>query len=134
MATGESAIASPVVVRLRGISKRFGDVVAIDNAALDVARGEVHALLGENGAGKTSIMNVLAGVYRPDAGEVELDGHHVTIRSPQAAKGHGIGMVHPGAAPLGTSTAEYACEPPVHPTRGRPLSDGEGVRVEDVSE
>lgn len=79
---------------MRGVSKRFGDVLAIDDASLTVERGQIHALLGENGAGKTSLMNVLAGLYRADAGEIELDGQPVQIHSPDDAKRLGIGMVH----------------------------------------
>jgi simple sugar transport system ATP-binding protein len=79
---------------MRHVSKRFGDVLAIDDATLEVERGEIHALLGENGAGKTSLMNVLAGLYRPDAGEIELHGRVVQVHSPAAAKRLRIGMVH----------------------------------------
>lgn len=81
-------------VSLAGIVKRFGDVVASDGADFEAGPGEIHALLGENGAGKTSLMNVLAGVYRPDAGAIRIDGRSVSVGSPQAAKRLGIGMVH----------------------------------------
>jgi simple sugar transport system ATP-binding protein len=87
--------AAPVAaVRLEAIAKRFGDVVASDGATFEAGPGEIHALLGENGAGKTSLMNVLAGVYRPDAGTIRLDGQVVTIASPEVAKRLGVGMVH----------------------------------------
>ena len=99
--TGQSGPA----VGLYGITKRFGDVLAIDDATFEVARGEIHALLGENGAGKTSLMNVLAGLYRPDAGEIRLDGHGVAIRSPEDAKRLGIGMVHQEQRLVGRFTA-----------------------------
>lgn len=79
---------------MRHIEKRFGSVLAIDDATLEVEGGEIHALLGENGAGKTSLMNVLAGVYRADAGSIQLDGRTVEIREPQDARRLGIGMVH----------------------------------------
>ncbi len=79
---------------MRGVSKRFGDTLAIDNATLEVQRGEIHALLGENGAGKTSLMNVLAGLYRADAGAIDLNGTPVQIHSPEDAKRLAIGMVH----------------------------------------
>src|SRR5581483_3212246 len=81
-------------VSLRGISKTFGGVRALDDATLELADAEVHVLAGENGAGKTSLMNVLAGVYRPDAGEVLVEGEPVAIDSPRAAAALGIGMVH----------------------------------------
>jgi simple sugar transport system ATP-binding protein len=81
-------------VSLRHITKHFGPVVATSDASLEVASGEVHAILGENGAGKTSLMNVLAGVYRADEGEILLDGQPVQIHSPRDAKRLGIGMVH----------------------------------------
>ncbi len=84
---------SPTIV-MRGIVKRFPGVTANDGANLEVRRGEIHALLGENGAGKTSLMNVLYGIYYPDEGEIHLDGQPVTIHSPQDAIRLGIGMIH----------------------------------------
>ena len=99
--TGQSAAA----VGLYGVSKRFGGVLAIDDATFEVGRGEIHALLGENGAGKTSLMNVLAGLYRPEAGDVRLEGQSVTIRSPEDAKRLGIGMVHQEQRLVGRFTA-----------------------------
>jgi ABC-type uncharacterized transport system ATPase subunit len=81
-------------IALRNVTKRFGDIVAIDDASLEVARGEIHALLGENGAGKTSLMNVLAGLYRADSGDIALHGKPVQVHSPEDAKRLGIGMVH----------------------------------------
>lgn len=83
-----------MLASLRGISKSFGSVRALSAASLELAAAEVHILAGENGAGKTSLMNVLAGVYRPDAGEIEVDGALVDIASPRDALSHGIAMVH----------------------------------------
>src|SRR5439155_2175573 len=85
---------TPPAVSLHHVSKCFGDVVAVDDASLDVAVGEIHAVLGENGAGKTSLMNILAGLYRPDRGEILLRGERAEIHSPQDAKRYRIGMVH----------------------------------------
>jgi len=79
---------------LRGIVKRFGPVLANDHVSLDVRPGEVHAILGENGAGKSTAMQILYGLYRPDAGEIHWNGAPVAIADPADAIALGIGMVH----------------------------------------
>ena len=81
-------------LELRGITKRFGSLVANDRIDLAVAPGQVHALLGENGAGKTTLMNVLYGMLQPDEGEIMLDAKAVRFGSPKDAIAAGIGMVH----------------------------------------
>ena len=81
-------------VQMRGIVKRFPGVVAVDGVDFELRQGEIHALLGENGAGKSSLMNVLAGLYRPEQGAISLQGREIALRSPRDAIRHGIGMVH----------------------------------------
>ena len=82
-------------VRMRGITKEFaGKVIANKDVDLDIYRGEILALLGENGSGKTTLMNMLSGIYYPDAGTIEIDGKPATISSPKDAFDHGIGMIH----------------------------------------
>ena len=81
-------------IEMQGISKRFGQVLANDNASLSVDRGEILALLGENGSGKSTLMNMLAGIYFPDSGSIRIDGKKTHLWSPHDAIKAGIGMVH----------------------------------------
>ncbi len=81
-------------VELRGITKRFGPVTANDNVNLTIRGGEVLGLLGENGAGKSTMMNILSGLYSPDAGEILIDGKPVVFEGPGDGIEAGIGMVH----------------------------------------
>ncbi len=83
-----------MALELRGITKRFPNVLANDDVSLSVEAGEIVALLGENGAGKTTLMNVLFGLYRPDEGEVIIDGEPLELGEPSAAIAAGVGMVH----------------------------------------
>lgn len=81
-------------IELKGITKRFGEVVANNHIDLYVDRGVIMSLLGENGSGKTTLMNMLAGIYFPDEGQIYIGGKPVTIASPKDAFDHKIGMIH----------------------------------------
>ena len=79
---------------MRNVTKIFGSFVANNQVNLQVRRGEIHALLGENGAGKSTMMNMLAGLLQPTSGDILLNGEVVQITSPTTANKLGIGMVH----------------------------------------
>jgi general nucleoside transport system ATP-binding protein len=123
-------------LELRGITKRFGPVVANDRVDFDLRRGEVHALLGENGAGKSTLMSILYGLYHPDEGEILVEGEPVKVDSPSRAIELGIGMVHQHfmLVPVMTVTENIVLggEPR---RRGGLLDVREGARrVKDLSE
>lgn len=85
---------SRVVICMKDIVKKFGDFTANDHINLTVHKGEVHAILGENGAGKSTMMNVLCGLYKPTSGQIFINGKEVSFSSPKDAIDIGIGMVH----------------------------------------
>ena len=91
-----SQITGKPLITLRGVTKLFPGVVANDHIDLDIYGGEIHALLGENGAGKSVLMKILYGFYRADAGEILLNGKPVSIQSPHDARNLHIGMVFQG--------------------------------------
>ncbi|MEO8380285.1 MAG: sugar ABC transporter ATP-binding protein [Acidobacteriota bacterium] len=83
-----------MILRLRGLRKRFGATVALDGVDLDVGPGQVHALIGENGAGKSTLLNILSGNLRADSGELSLEGAPYAPRDPGAARQRGVAHVH----------------------------------------
>jgi len=94
---GNSILGREVVLSVNGLSKRFGNVVALRNVDLELRSNEIHVLLGENGAGKTTLANIIYGIYRPDSGTIKFFGKEVNIRSPKDAISYGIVLVqqHP---------------------------------------
>ena len=92
--SSEKTVAGTPVVRLRGVSKEFPGVLAVDGVDLDIMPGEVHVVAGENGAGKSTLMKLLSQVERPSSGEVFLDGEPVEYRGPGHAQHLGVAMVY----------------------------------------
>ncbi len=84
----------PVLIQMKNIVKKFSGVIANNHINFELNKGEIHALLGENGSGKSTLMNILYGMYKPDEGEINIEGKKVHIESPRDAIEYGIGMVH----------------------------------------
>ena len=96
---------SPFAIEMTNIVKKFGEVVASDDVNFTVRKGEIHALLGENGAGKSTIMSMLSGIYKADSGTISIQGVPCRIRSPKESMELGIGMVHQNFKLVETLTA-----------------------------
>ena len=92
--TSKSMSASTPIVQARGLIKRYGRVVALDNADFDLLPGEILAVIGDNGAGKSSLIRALSGAMIPDAGEIRLNGQKVAFHSPLDARAAGIETVY----------------------------------------
>src|SRR4051794_33282143 len=84
----------PPALELRALTKRFPGVLALDGASLTVRRGEIHAVIGQNGAGKSTMINVLSGMLQPDAGEIVLAGMLAEIDSTRQAIERGVATVY----------------------------------------
>ncbi len=82
------------VLRLDGIGKHFGGVVALDDVSLELHAGEVTAIVGDNGAGKSTLMKVIAGLHQPDAGTISVGGEEVSFSDPRDSREHGIEVVY----------------------------------------
>ncbi len=85
---------SQPIIKLENITKVFGKTVANNNVTMDIRKGEILSVLGENGCGKTTLMNMIAGIYYPDSGKIIINGEEVTIASPRDAFRYKIGMIH----------------------------------------
>lgn len=81
-------------IKMVGVTKTFGSVIANKDVNINIKKGEILAILGENGSGKTSLMNMLAGIYFPDDGKIFVNGEEAIIKSPMDAYKHKIGMIH----------------------------------------
>jgi ribose transport system ATP-binding protein len=93
--TDRSEPGKPVALEMRGISKTFGPVKALNNVSLTAYSGDIHALMGENGAGKSTLMKILSGAYHSDpGGEIRIDGKPLEIGSPQAGRRSGIAVIY----------------------------------------
>jgi fructose transport system ATP-binding protein len=87
-----------IILKARGLSKRYGRVTALDRADFDLRRGEILAVIGDNGAGKSTLIKALSGAVAPDEGTIELDGRAVHFSSPMAARAAGIETVYQNLA------------------------------------
>jgi ABC-type sugar transport system ATPase subunit len=104
-AGGREHIPSAPLLRMRGITKTFPGVKALQSVDFELMRGEIHCLIGENGAGKSTLMRVLAGAQRPDAGEIEIGGEVFSALSPTLGHRLGIGMIYQEADLVPTLSA-----------------------------
>ncbi|HEX5532882.1 MAG TPA: ABC transporter ATP-binding protein [Actinomycetales bacterium] len=122
------------LLRMSGIRKTFGDVVALDGVDLEVGAREIHGLLGGNGAGKTTLMNVLYGLYAPDSGTVEIDGVVRQVGSPRDAIAIGVGMVHQSFLQVDTYTVTENVVLGTHAGRARLDLGPAREKVRELSE
>jgi simple sugar transport system ATP-binding protein len=94
MVSGQRGSSTAPLLELRGVTKRFGSLVANEDVSLELGRGEILALLGENGAGKSTLMNILFGHYAADSGDILIEGVRLPSGNPRLALAMGVGMVH----------------------------------------
>ena len=116
----------PPLLEARGLTKRFGSVVALDQVDFRVGRAEVVGLVGDNGAGKSTLIKVLTGVYQPDAGEIWFDGRRVVLSSPRQARELGIETVYQDLALVETMSVArnfFLGAEPLRRVAGFPLLD-----------
>lgn len=110
---------TPPVVELRGVTKRFSGVTAVQDLSLSLYPGQVHCLLGENGAGKSTVIKLLTGVERPTSGQVLIEGDEVAFNSPRDARDRGIATVYQEVATLPMMSVARNFVLGAEPTTGR---------------
>src|SRR5438128_11784163 len=118
------------LLQLRGITKRFPGVLALDGVDFALTAGEVHALVGENGAGKSTLIKIISGVHQPDAGRIDYLGTPVTFPTPRAAADRGITVIYQEVALFPDLTVlenVYVC---AYPRRPLLRHSGRGRRVD----
>ena len=123
---------SVTIVEMKGISKRFGAVQALDNVDLELRRGEILGLVGDNAAGKSTLMKILAGAYLPDSGEIYVEGKRAHILGPLDARDLGISMVYQDLAlfdSLDVASNIFVAREPTRRALGLRLLDKKAMRV-----
>ena len=91
---------SDVILKMTNVTKTFPGVKALDKMHLEVKKGTVHGLMGENGAGKSTMMKILIGIFQPDSGEIEFKGKPLKVRGPKDAMDAGLSMIHQELSPI----------------------------------
>src|ERR1700689_1177000 len=94
MTQGAKMTPAVALLEIRGVSKSFPGVRALDGVSVQLRSGSVHALMGENGAGKSTLMKIVAGIYVPEGGELRMEGRALRLHSPRQALERGIAMIH----------------------------------------
>lgn len=97
-----------VVLKAEHVTKRFGGITALENAELELYKGEVHALVGANGAGKSTLIKIITGAYSNDEGEIYLEGQKIEVKSTFDARAKGISAVYQEFSLINTSYHQYA--------------------------
>ncbi|MFZ1382491.1 MAG: sugar ABC transporter ATP-binding protein [Scrofimicrobium sp.] len=113
------------ILKMQNISKSFGPVKALNDVSLDLYSGEVHALMGENGAGKSTMMKILTGIYAKDSGTIELEGKDVQFNTPRDAQDAGIAIVHQELNMMNHLTVAQNIFIGREPTRGSTINDAQ---------
>ena len=89
-----------MIIEMKGITKQYPGVLALDHVDLDIIEGEVHALAGKNGAGKSTLIKILGGATKPDSGQILLNGNPVTLHSPHDSIAAGIAIISQELMPM----------------------------------